>query len=61
MKKTYVSPGLKRIGSVSSITAAVGGGSLDDVSDRPNEFPPGEGSLDVCFTDPDRPSVCDGT
>ena len=47
-KAIYAKPKLDKIGTVASLTAALGSGSQADQSEWPLMFPPNGGSFDVC-------------
>lgn len=57
MKKHYEGPEVIQLGSVVELTAALGGGGSNDQSDYPQQFPPGQGSYDIC-NNSDPNSVC---
>jgi len=44
----YTTPELVPLGSIESLTAALGSSSAADQSDFPEEFPPDTGSFDIC-------------
>ena len=50
-KELYVKPKLGKIGTVASLTAALGSGSQADQSEWPQLFPPNGGSFDLCHND----------
>lgn len=57
MKKHYSIPELVEFGAVAELTAAIGSDSQDDQSDFPQQFPPDNGSFDVCNNN-DPNSTC---
>lgn len=48
MKENYVAPQVTSYGSIHALTGAIGGASINDQSDYPEQFPPDNGSYDVC-------------
>ncbi|WP_420457507.1 hypothetical protein [Rubrivirga sp.] len=47
MKKTYTTPSLEAVGSITSLTAAFGTDPAPDVSEFP-QIPAETGSFDIC-------------
>ena len=56
-KKDYVAPAVEEFGTVADLTAAIGSSSREDQSEFPEQFPPDQGSFDVC-DNTNRGGVC---
>lgn len=50
-KESWTTPTLKLWGTVTELTAALGGGGRSDQSEFPQMFPPSTGSFDICIND----------
>ena len=57
MKKKYVTPSIEDLGSIATMTAAIGASAREDQSEFPEQFPPDGGSFDVCENN-DPTEIC---